>query len=168
MNIKTELYSDSEWIELKPYGIAVGTLETRPIFMLKNESKNVTLPVWLLPQQVVDTLAGAEGSHFPSGPHKITQEIFNSLGLKVEKCLFVELRGHHQYVDLYFKGHPEFKKMRFRASEAIPLCLQMGSEFFAQREFIESCRQMDAEVFSGDPNIDSHQLLKRVRTDQLN
>ena len=165
--IKMNLFDSKEWIELKPYGISVGPLQTRPVLLLKNEEKEVTLPVWMMPHQVVESVAGADGVNLPSGPHSITAEIFKSMDLKLDRCVFKELKGQHQYVDLYFQGHPTQKKMRFRAAEAMPLCLQLKTPFFAQREFVESCRQLDAEIFDGEDKNPLESLLKRRQGEHL-
>ena len=79
--IKTELVNKKDWVELKAYGISVGPLQSRPVLLLKNEDLGVTLPVWMLPHQVVESVAGADATNIPSGPHSITERIFKSLDL---------------------------------------------------------------------------------------
>ncbi len=152
---------EAEWIRLYPFGMALGALAERPVFLFKDESKRWVLPVWMTSTEAAWTLTGRP-AHSHQSPFAITTKLLQSMGAKLERCVFVELEGHHQWVDIYFENHPlKQQKMRVKAAEVMGLCLYYDLAFYAKRDFILACRQMEAEVFQ----TDGLQLdLKKIRS----
>ena len=101
------------WIELFPYGVIFDSegfaSPQRPVMFFKNREETQVLPVWVSPLDIGIAFAQQEQPAMMSSPHHLSWRILNSLGLKLERCIFVEVKGHHQYVELHFSGSNELK-----------------------------------------------------------
>ena len=147
--IGQDLRSKNEWIEIFPYGLALAPDASRPVMIFKDESEQKVLPVWLSPLDAGIAMTQSGGTLTDASPHNLTWKILKPLGLKLEKCFFVELKGHHQFVRLQFSGSDVIKSLESRADEAISFCLSTDCRFFCRLEFIEACRVMDSSLFAG-------------------
>jgi len=153
------LKADTEWIELEPYGVTTGADQGRPVMLFRSLMNEAVLPVWLSP---IDAGIAISQYHVASpalSPHDLTLKVMTELGVKLDRCEFTELKGHHQYVELYFKGHRRFKQLTCRADQAISFCLQAKARFFARREYIKSCREVDTQMARLERSSNSHPYL---------
>lgn len=140
-------------IELFAHGITLGSRQRRPVLILKDKSGETSLAVWLNPIDASHALQ--DFAYQASASHTVTEKLLERVKYKLERCVFAEIQGHHQYVDLYFSGEPKFH-LRVRADVAMSLCLALGARFFASPEFIAQCREVDAEMM----NIESSLKMK--------
>jgi hypothetical protein len=145
---------DSNSVELFPTGISFGSGVGRPVLVLKDKHQVEVLPVWMHP---LDAAVGLSELSTGSGltPHAVTCRILEQLSASVETCSFVELIGHHQYVVIQIKG---MKPIRVRADEAMSFCLQTKARFFATREFMTRCRDLDQELQGLESDMAAGQL----------
>ena len=104
------------------------------------------LPVWLSPVDAGIALTQHNVQAFAMSPHDVTLGLLKTLGVGVESCYFKEVKGHQQYVEIKFTGSKKLKELKFRADHAISFCLQARAKFFCTREYLEQCREIDAEV----------------------
>ena len=136
------------WIELFPYGITFDlkgfASPQRPVIFFKDKEEVQVLPVWLSPLDAGIALAQQEKQEVPNRPYHLAWKILKSLGLKLDRCLFIEIKDHHLYVELHFSGVEELKKMTIRADEAISFCLSTETKFYCKSEFIDQCRVVDS------------------------
>ncbi len=138
------------WIEIFPYAISMGPLQTRPVLIFRDQSEVLNLPVWL--NQIDASIAALDLSK-NTNFHGLTLKILESAGIRIERCEFVELQGHHQFVRLEFSGHPKLKEMRARADEAIPFCSAQKARFFSTKEFIMQCRDLDVALLGLEQSL---------------
>ncbi len=139
-------------MRLIPFGLSLAPDMNRPLLLLKSENGDHTLPVALNPLEAGVTLTQFNKATVPTTPHRVSEAILASLDVKIDKCVFVEIKGHFQYVRLYLKGHPNMKSMKFRADEAMSLCLHLNVGFYATLEFMNASRAMNmqAEIINKD------------------
>lgn len=136
---------ENEWVELFPSGIAIASHLGRPLLILKDKHESEVLPVWMHPLDAGVALAElTDGSGLT--PHAVTKKLLEHLAVRVESCTFVELIGHHQYVQLNLAGAAEKRALKIRADEAMSFCLQAKTQFFANRRFMAQCRSLNAEL----------------------
>lgn len=140
------LYNSENLIQMEPYGVSLAQDVHRPFLLLKNEIENLTLPVALNPLEAGVALSQSNKQIPESTPHRFTQLLLESLNIKIEKCVFCEIKGHNQYVRLYFENHPQYGSLKLRADESMSLCLQLGVPFFATKSFIQKSKVMSAEI----------------------
>ncbi len=139
--------SEQEWIELLPYGVTVSLDRSRPIMLFKSEDGEEVLPVWLSPLEVGIALTQNQRLTSNVSPHDVTAMVLQNQGLKLERCDFVEVRGHHQFVDLHFSGSPGLTHLRVRADQAVSLCLHQKVRFYSLAEVIQDSRVQHLETF---------------------
>ena len=100
--------------------------------------------MWLHPLDA--GLALSDLSQQPSSPHKITRKLLEALKLQIERCEFVDIVGHHQYVKIQFRGPLQVEAIRVRADEAMSFCLAMNARFYSTKTYMLRCREIDEEL----------------------
>lgn len=136
---------EQNWIELFPFGISLA-YGSRPVMIFKDEEEELTLPVWLNEMDAGLALAEADPNNTVDSPHFVTKKIMEEVGAELKECYFVEIIGHHQYVNLIFGGHRKLKSMRCRADQAMSLCVTSEARFFATQDYVDSCKIMDSAL----------------------
>jgi len=169
--INRELSSKTEWIEMFPFGVAMGAAGTRPVMIFKDKTENRVLPVWL--SQLDAGIAVTQG-HSPystayqaeGSPHAVANNILSRMAVRLDKCLFKDVRGHHQFVELYFVADSKRKRneiIEMRADDAISFCLSSGCKFFATIDYIDKSRVLEGEMISAGvlraPEVNPHPYL---------
>ncbi len=137
-------------IKLSAYGISLVPDPHRPLLLLKDQKGEHNLPVTINPLEAGMALTQFNNKISPVAPHKISEILLASLDIKIEKCVFVEIKGSFQYVRLFIKNHPQLKSIKVRADEAMSFCLHLNIPFFATPEFMNASRNMN---FKGVPII---------------
>ena len=141
--VEAALKSLADVIELEPFGLSAGMDRVRPVMLFREKGGESVLPVWLSPVDAGITLSQ---NTFSITPHDVALKVLKELGLGVEICRFTEVKGNQQYVVIEFSGSKKVKELRFRADHAISFCLQARARFFCTREYLETCREADAEL----------------------
>ncbi len=107
----------------------------------------------------------AELSHTTSAtPHAVTRRLLEMMKVTVESCVFVDLIGHHQFVNLNLRstdvasGESELKTLRVRADEAMSFCLQARARFYSTRALMAKCRDLDTDLAKLEQNLSEGQL----------
>lgn len=137
---------DENLIRLLPYGLTLIQDPTRPTFLLKDQSGKYVLPVSLTPIEAGLAVQQGNQTVMPSTPHRVLEQILGTLDIKIQKCVFVEIRGNLQYVRLFLENHPSHGSVKVRADEALSLCLHLNVPIFATAKFMNRSRMMNAEV----------------------
>ncbi len=137
--------SEKDLIRLRPHGLSLNQDPARPILILRSDDGDHSLAVNLSP---IETGVVIQQSHAgsPTTPHRVAQKLLESLEIKIEKCVFVALKGHHQYVRLHLAGHPTHGSLKLKAEEAMSLCLHLEVPIYASKKFINKSRVMAAEI----------------------
>lgn len=146
-------FQDEELIELKPYGMSLNNDTTRPFLLLKDVTSQYTLPVGINQIEAGVTLTQSSSQSNLGTPHIFSEKLLQSLDIKIEKCIFVEIAGHHQYVRIYMSHHPRYQSLKFKAEDAMSLCLHLKVPFFATPSFIQRSKVMTAEVSMSAKNV---------------
>lgn len=152
-------FPEAGLIRLKAYGLSVSDDFARPFLLLKDEKHDFTLPVAINPLEAGVALSQANKSVAPTTPHKFTELLLESLSIQIEKCVFVEIKGHFQYVQLYLKNHPGVKSLKVRADEAMSLCLHLDIPMYASKEYVARSRVMNAEIDGMKQDLKAHPSL---------
>jgi|SRR6185312_5810765 len=144
---------DDDLIKLVPYAISLTQDPSRPTLLMKDEKGEHTLPVALNPLEAGMTLSQVNKTRPPVTPHKVTEVLLQSLDMKIDRCVFEEIKGHHQYVRLFMNNHPKYGSVKVRADEAMSLCLHLRVDFFATPSFMHRSRVMGAELGELSQNL---------------
>jgi len=149
-------FAEKDLIRLKAYGLSVSSDFARPFLLLKDEDHQHTLPVAVNPLEAGVALSQANKAVAPTSPHRFAEALLESLHISIEKCVFVEIKGHYQFVRLYLKNHPTQESLKMRADEAMSLCLHLDIPLYATKEYIAKSRVMNAEMDGVSADIKAH------------
>jgi bifunctional DNase/RNase len=155
-------------IELEPFGMTAALDRTRPVMLFKEKEGEAVLPVWLSPLDAGIAMTQHNVQAFAMSPHDVTLKVLRELGIQIESCWFCEIKGHQQYVEIKFQGSRKLKTMRFRADHAISFCLQARAKFFCSREYLEQCREVDADLMRVQATIKTRPGSTKNRHPYLN
>lgn len=155
--LEMDLKSKTEWIEVFPFGVAMGANHVRPVMIFKDKEEKRVLPVWLTPMDAgIAVTQGhtsyGQGRPGDGSPHEISFQLLAALGVRLQKCLFKRVKGHHQYVELHFVSDSAKKKtsplqiLESRADDAISFCLRAGCRFYATVDYMERSRVLESEI----------------------
>jgi len=151
-------FFDQDLIELKPYGLSLNNDTTRPFLILKDISGDYTLPVGISQIEAGVALSQASISQPTSTPHVFLEKLLLSLDIKVEKCVFIEISGHHQFVRIFMTGHPRYQSFKLRADEAMSLCIHLKTPFYATKAFINKSKVMTSQMTEQTVDLALQQL----------
>jgi uncharacterized protein len=135
-----------ELIELKPYGMSLADAGVRPFLIMKDTTGQYVLPVGISQIEAGVTLTQSSPVAVPVTLHRFSELLLTSLDIQIERCVFIEIKGLHQYVRVYMAGHPRYQSLKLRADEAMSLCLHLKVPFYATKSFIQRSKLMIAEV----------------------
>ncbi len=165
--IGAQLKPKTNEIELEAFGLTTGMDGARPVMLFREKGGEAVLPVWLSPLDAGIALTQHQPQAFMLSPHDVPLTVMTKLGLKLDVCHFREVRGNHQYVELFFSGSKKLKTLKARADHAISFCLQAKVKFYCTRQYLEECRQVNAEITQKPPGARLADL-KRNRQQYMN
>lgn len=139
-------------------GIVLGPGNTRPVLIMKGAQEDDIFPVWLSNLEFDSIEQSNMGVLKSTFFHGTSVKILKALGLKVGQCVFVEVVGHHQYVDMYVtnEGGDAVKTIRSNAEECISFCLASGARFFVTPDIMDRSRIMNSEILAANFEVPNH------------
>lgn len=142
-----------ELLRLEPFGVTVGIDDQRPLMLFRVQGTERVMPVWLSPIEAGIAVSQHHHRGSAQSPHDLALRVLDDVGLEVDRCVFEEVRGHHQYVRVFFKPQRASRKPRevsCRAEQAISFCLQGGAQFFTRPECVQQSQEMNVEMLTSD------------------
>lgn len=139
-------FEEKDLVELFAYGLSLANDATRPFMLLKDKSGDLTLPVPINQLEAGVTLTQSANAVEPVTTHRFSERLLDSLDIQLERCVFVEIKGIHQYARIYMKGHSQYQSLKFRADEIMSLCIHLKVPIFATKNFIIRSKHMSAEI----------------------
>jgi uncharacterized protein len=136
----------AELVELEPYGVTAGADHSRPVMLFKEIGGEEMLPVWLNPIDASIAVSQHQVASPGLSPHELSLKVIENLGVTLASCVFTEIRGHHQFVELKFEGSRRLKSLSARADQAISFCLQAKTRFFCTRAYIQDSKVLTADM----------------------
>lgn len=151
---------DPEWIEIFPYGVTIGADESRPVLIFKDKTEKQVLPVWINPQEAHIAMTQVAGRRITQSPHTLAFRFLKESQVVVEKCHFVKIQGHHQFIDVHFKTKRGSKVLEARAGDVMSFCLHSKARFYCTIDHMIQSRQLNMEIdhlasqrTAGDVNV---------------
>lgn len=158
-------FEDKDLILLLPYGLSLSNDALRPFLILKDVSGDIVLPVAINQLEAGITLTQSAHSAVPVTMHKFSENLLRSLDIHLERCVFVEIKGVHQFVRLYMAKHPCYQSMKFRADEVMSLCIHLKIPIYATKAYINKSKIMSAEIIEIAKQVNENpSLLHRHHT----
>ena len=160
--------SDENLIRLDAYGMSMNWDPSRPCLLLRDETGEHTLPVFLTPLEAGLAIQQSNQEVVATTPHRVLEMLLDSLKIRIEKCVFVAIENHHQYVRLFLEGHPSHGSLKVKAEEAMSLCLQLQVPIYATVKFMSKSKRMNAELEEMAQGISLHPAMLMKTHDYLN
>lgn len=158
-------FDDKDLILLNPYGLSLSNDAARPFLILKDSTGEYVLPVAINQLEAGVTLTQSANAALPVSMHKFSEQLLKSLDITLERAVFVEIKGGHQFVRLYMKNHPQYQSMKFRADEVMSLCFHLKIPIFATKAYINKSKVMSAELVGSAKELQENpSLLNRHHT----
>jgi uncharacterized protein len=143
-------FDEKELIELIPYGLSLSNDASRPFLILKDKAAEFTFPVAINQLEAGVTLTQSAHSALPVTLHRFSETLLNSLEIKLERCVFVEIKG--------VVGHPQYSSLKFRADEVMSLCIHLKIPLYATKSYINRSKLMSAEIVGLAKGLADHPL----------
>lgn len=166
--VEAQLKPKSAVLELEAFGLTSAMDRVRPVMLFKEKGGEAVLPVWLSPVDAGIAITQHNVMASAMSPHDVTLRVLKELGVEVESCRFTEVRGHQQYVEISFSGSKKIKDLKFRADHAISFCLQARARFFCTRDFLDQCREVDADIGQNEKKLMKPMEARRNGSPYLN
>src|SRR4051812_1529489 len=104
-------------IELQPVSLSAGSLGSRSVLIFKDQSGQHVLPVWLDPVDAGLMMADSHQKVRSSGVHYAVMKVMGTFGLQVDRVVFDDVIGHHQYMTLHLRqGRGKNRSVKIRAA----------------------------------------------------
>ncbi|MCS6838950.1 MAG: DUF151 domain-containing protein [Bdellovibrionaceae bacterium] len=134
-------------VMLKPLGINMSQMASRPLLLLRDDSGELTLPLPISPLDAGVLMQQAGKAATMWSPHQVTVEILKLAQLEPERCVFIEIRGGAVWGRLEFKNQ---KAIEMRADYLVSLCLYLNVPIFATADLIWRARHQVFEIQEQD------------------
>ena len=157
--VDEEVFHQKDLIQLFPFGVSLTSDASRPFLLLKDEKQIHTLPVALSPLEAGIAIGQSHRGKSPTSPHRFTEALLKSLDIQPTQAVFVQIKGVHQYLRIYLKGHPRMSSLKVRADEAMSLCLHLGLPIFATLSFINQSKILNAQITGLTENLLKNQKI---------
>lgn len=139
-------------IELKPIGINITGPQSKPLLLLKDSSGDLTMPLPISSMDAGVLMQQTGKGATLSSPHLVTEQILKLADLKLERCVFTEMKSSNLMARLEF-SYPGLevlgsapKSFEMKAEAAVALCLYLSVPLFATRELIWKARNQAVEL----------------------
>jgi len=125
---------------------------------MKGQDEDDVFPVWLSNLEFDSIEQSNTGVLKSSYFHTTSVKVLKALGFKVFSCTFVDVVGHHQYVDLSVNNDSgeTVQVVRANAEECMSFCMASGSRFFVTPDIMDRSRIMNSEILAANFEVPNH------------
>lgn len=142
-------------IEMKIKGLMVDPVTNMPIVILKDESEDRVLPIWVGIFEANAIALRIEEIETPRPmTHDLLRNLLDSLHASVQKIVVTELRDNTYFAQIHLDVEGLARQIDARPSDAIALALRTDAPIFVEHEVLEQSRTLDED---GEPS-DSERL----------
>lgn len=133
-------FSESDLVELKPFGLVDGFNPTRPIFLFKDKFEKEVFPVWMeaLDAGILHAMSHGEGQK----TYLLQLEVLEAFGVNYERCVFTKLDGYRLYANMYFQQNGQTQVIQSRADHVINLGIVAKTRFYAPQDLIQQVKDV--------------------------
>jgi bifunctional DNase/RNase len=137
-------------LEMFVGGLVLDPSTQAPIVVLKDESGQVTLPIWIGMAEAT-SIASAIKQVTMARPltHDLFYELLLELGTTVQRVVITELRESTYFAELIMAQGDRIFVMDARPSDAIAMALRASAPIFVSQQVLEHARK----AFSQTPQV---------------
>ncbi len=144
-------------IEMKIKGLMVDPVTNMPIVILKDETEERVLPIWVGIFEANAIALRIEDIDTPRPmTHDLLRNLLESLSAKVMKIVVTELRDNTYFAQIHLQVDGSSRAIDARPSDAIALALRTEAPIYVEQQVLDQSRALDED---GEPS-DSERLRK--------
>ncbi len=134
------------FMQMKVTGIALDPFTNTPIVILKDESEDKTLPIWIGFMEASSIAMELEKTpRIRPITHDLVKNLFNTLQVEVTKVEVTELRNDTFYAQIYLKAQDNEYSIDSRPSDAIAIALRTESPIFVHEDVITKSKKIEID-----------------------
>jgi len=142
-------------IEMKIKGLMVDPVTNMPIVILKDESDDRLLPIWVGIFEANAIALRIEDIETPRPmTHDLLRNLLESLQAKVEKIVVSDLKDNTYFAQIHLDVDGTARQVDARPSDAIALALRTEAPIYVEQSVLDQSRSLDED---GEPS-DSERL----------
>jgi len=131
---------------MKVTGIAIDPLTNSPIVILKNESGDKILPIWVGYLEASSIAMELEQVQRPRPvTHDLMKNIFDKLDFKLSRIEVTDLKDNTFYANIYLQNNGKEHVFDARPSDAIAVAIRAGAPIYVSKEVIENAQKIDID-----------------------
>lgn len=154
-DLDKKLSAEADLIEMYPFGMMSGQGVGSPIFIFKDESEAMNLPVSLGSLQSSIVALGL-GPNLGSSIFGFCNKLLKSSQIEISRVVFDKIRDGRLMAKLEVKVSEELKTISGSAEEILALALESGADFFTTEEIVDKLKSQELEKEKGSlDNLDA-------------
>lgn len=176
--------ADDTAIEMFVGGLMLDPNTQNPVVILKDESGQVTLPIWIGIAEATSIASAIKQvtMHRPL-THDLMYDVLNELGVKVERIVITELRDATYFAELVLSYGEKALLLDSRPSDAIAIALRGSAPIYVTQKVLDQSKHAmagmpqppgtagqqpaeESEAGEGDPDDESRKDLSAVDKDK--
>lgn len=138
-----------DMIKMKVTGLTIDPFTNMPIVIMKDETGNIALPIWIGLIEASSIATELESIQL-SRPmtHDLIKTILGELSVTVERIEIVDLMDNTFFATVKLKAPNKTMIIDSRPSDAIAIALRTKSDIFVDRKVIEKSRKIETTTHS--------------------
>ena len=125
-------------IELELVGVRVELPHNQPIVLLKEQTGERFLPIWIGPVEATSIAFALQGVQTARPmTHDLMRDLLESLHVVVDRIVVTELKEGTFYAEIQMTSHGEALTVSSRPSDAIALAVRASVPIFADEAVLE-------------------------------
>ena len=134
------------FLQMKVSGIALDPFTNTPIVILKDNTNDKTLPIWIGFMEASSIAMELEKTpRVRPITHDLVKNLIEKLGFLVSKIEVTDLRNDTFYASMHLKNDTEEYILDARPSDAIAIALRTDSPIFVNEEVIEKSKNIEVD-----------------------
>jgi len=134
------------FLQMKVSGIALDPFTNTPIVILKDDTNDKTLPIWIGFMEASSIAMELEKTpRVRPITHDLVKNLIEKLGFLVSKIEVTDLRNDTFYASMHLKNDTEEYILDARPSDAIAIALRTDSPIFVNEEVLEKSKNIEID-----------------------
>ena len=155
------------FVQMTVGGLTLDPVTKTPIVVLKDESDNLNLPIWIGLLEATSMATELEGVKMARPmTHDLLRNLLTEFGAKVESIEVTELRENTFFAVIYLTLNGQTVAMDSRPSDAISLALRTKSPIYVARAVLEASSVLGAEKSEDETETPAGQNLSEMSPEE--
>lgn len=133
-------------VQMQIKGLMVDPVTNMPIVILKDESENRVLPIWVGIFEANAIALRVEEIETPRPmTHDLLRDVLTAFGAAVEKVVVNDLRDNTYYARIHVRVNGEEQTIDSRPSDALALALRVEAPIFVEETVLDQAKTIEDE-----------------------